>query len=339
MAAGNGIALRSRFAFKPVPQSLRHAEIKEIKRILVKKDFPKSYLVVTGGTGVGKTCLIKTATSKTPGVINVLAWPGDSVETIIENTFQELVKLPYTFMDVHGSAKRVIFWYSLLTFGRSPIVVIKAADRMAGQQKYAELTGAVRTLVEKYKLRVVVDGSPDSFAQSLLRTGREHVIDVKAMSREMIWQLEQLQDLFKYVKEAGLEDMVFAVIGGIPSSYEQLWDNFKFHEEGDQNPRQVIGNHLCAEVFDAIGLVQMSKTITSDMDEIIRLFDKEKMSILRVTLVDKNLERPSHDNVFREAQKDGRCVLNPASNAIGIVLRHNIEREPTLNGLEELLKL
>jgi hypothetical protein len=45
------------------------------------------------------------------------------------------------------------------------------------------------------------------------------------MKKEMIWQNEQLQDLFKYLKEAGLDDIVFAVLGGILSRYEELWEN------------------------------------------------------------------------------------------------------------------
>jgi Cdc6-like AAA superfamily ATPase len=61
------IALRSRFAFKPVPESLRLAEIKLLKSEIADKDFGQGYLVVTGEKGVGKTCLLNTVTSKTPG--------------------------------------------------------------------------------------------------------------------------------------------------------------------------------------------------------------------------------------------------------------------------------
>jgi hypothetical protein len=127
-----------------------------------------------------------------------------------------------TIMNPLKSAQRVIFWYRLFTLGRSPIVVINATERKVGQD-YAGLTGAVRTLVDKYKLRVVVDGSPNSLDETLLRTKREDVIDIKPMTKEMVWQIGQLQDLFKYTKEAGLDDSVFAVLGGVPADYEKLW--------------------------------------------------------------------------------------------------------------------
>ena len=87
------------------------------------------------------------------------------------------------------------------------MVVINAAERKVDQD-YAGLTGAVRTLVDDYKLRVVVDGSPNSLDETLLRTKREDVIDIKPMTNEMVWKIGQLQDLFKYAKEAGLEDTV-----------------------------------------------------------------------------------------------------------------------------------
>jgi hypothetical protein len=53
-------------------------------------------------------------------------------------------------------------------------------------QEYASLTGAVRTLVDDYKLRVIVDGSPNSLDESLLNTDRAHVIEIKPMTKDMI---------------------------------------------------------------------------------------------------------------------------------------------------------
>ena len=56
------------------------------------------------------------------------------------------------------------------------------------------------------------------------------------------------------------------------------------------------------------------------------------------TLVTNQLQRPAPDKVFREVKKGGGAVLIPASNAIGIVLRCNLTKEPTLDELEKLLK-
>ena len=87
------IALRSRFAFKPNPESLRFAEIKLLRSMIARKDFGQSYLVVTGEKGVGKTCLLNTVTSKTAGVIKLEAQPSDSERTIIKNALQRLTRI------------------------------------------------------------------------------------------------------------------------------------------------------------------------------------------------------------------------------------------------------
>jgi hypothetical protein len=69
------------------------------------------------------------ATSKTPGVIKVEAQPEDDGNTIIKNTLRQLTHPPFKFMDPLQMAPGVIFWYRLFTLGRSPIVVINAAER------------------------------------------------------------------------------------------------------------------------------------------------------------------------------------------------------------------
>jgi hypothetical protein len=327
------IALRSRFAFKPNPESLRFAEIKLLRSMIARKDIGQGYLVVTGEKGVGKTCLLNTVTSKTAGVIKLEAQPGQSQDTIIKNTLQELANPPFKFMNPLKSAPRVIFWHRLFTLGRSPLVVINATEREIGHG-YAGLTGAVRTLVDKYNLRVIVDGSPNSISDSLLRTTRQSVFEIKPMTKEMVWQIGQLQDLFKYAKEAGLEDSMFAVLGGIPSRYEELWRNSKIDLQAGRDAREVIGAHLCAAVSDAIKLVKDAQ----DMDEIINLFDKATNVIPSHLVKAKKLKRPTPDEVFREVEQSGVFVLIPASNAIGIVLRHNLTEEPSLTELEKLLK-
>jgi GTP-binding protein EngB required for normal cell division len=329
------IALRSRFASKPMPQSIRSSEIQLLKRVLAKKNFGQSYVVVMGEKGVGKSCLLSTVTSKTPGVIHIEAKPCHNQDDIVNNTEKALTSPPFGFRPL-TTMPRVIFWHRLFTGGRAPIVVIKATEREPGEG-YAGLTGAVRTLVDKFRLRVVVDASPSSVSESLLQTIRQRVFNIRPMTRDMIWQLDQLQDLFKYVKEASLDDAVFAVLGGIPSRYENLWNNTEDDLQTGQDARQVIGSYLCDQIYAAIKLINDSKS-TKDMKEILELFDKDTNVISSHLVKAKKLKRPTPDNVFREVEQDGVFVLVPASNAIGIVLRHSLTKEPTLDELEKLIK-
>jgi hypothetical protein len=107
----------------------------------------------------------------------------------------------------------------------------------------------------------------------------------------------QLQDLFKYVKEAGLDDVVFAVLGGIPYRYEELWDNARIDLQEGQEARKVIGVHLCAEIYAAIKIVKDSKTI-KDMKAILELFGKGRLWMRSEVLADKDLKRPTPDRCF-----------------------------------------
>ncbi|KAI3650437.1 hypothetical protein MP228_003918 [Amoeboaphelidium protococcarum] len=330
------IALRSRFAFKPVPESIRKAEIEYLRSRLVKKDFDERYLVVTGEKGVGKSCLLRTAISKLPGVITLQAQPNHTQDDIFNNTLKELTRIQLDVFRPMGSAKRVIFWHRLFTFGSPPIVVINATEREPGD-RYAGLTGAVRTLADEFKLRVIVDGSPNSLSDSFLRTGRQRVCVVKPMSWDMALQLKQFEALFRHITEAGMEDTVFAVLGGVPSNYAMLWDSVETALQNGLNARQVIGDQLCAQILAAIEIVEDSQTTGNDMKEILMLFDKKKQLIINNTLKVKELERSTPDRVLRKVELDGAQVLVPASNAISLVLQHNITKKPNLDQLQELI--
>jgi len=267
----------------------------------------------------------------------VEAQPGQSQNAIIKDTLLQLTNPPFKFMDPIKSAPKVLFWYRFFTLGRSPIIVINATERKVGEE-YASLTGAVRTLVDKYKLRVVVDGSPNSLDETLLRSTRETIIDIKPMTQEMIWRIEQLQDLFKYVKEADLDDTVFALLGGIPSTYEKLWRNSKTDLQDGKPPREVIGSHLSAEISTAIKLVEaFCGNEDTAVANLMKLF-KETSVFRESTLISKHIKRLTPDKVFREVEQDGVFVLIPASNAIRIVLQHHLTKKPTLNELAELIK-
>lgn len=121
---------------------------------------------------------------------------------------------------------------------------------------------------------MVVEGSPNSLDETLLRTKRQCIIDIKPMSREMIWQIEQLQDLFKYVKEADfclLCFLAFLLDTKNSGAMQRLTCKMA-------NPRNKSLVLIC--VLKSLLLVKDSKSKMNDMDEIIKLFDKEKKLIL-----------------------------------------------------------
>ena len=110
---------------------------------------------------------------------------------------------------------------------------------------------------------------------------------------------------------------MFAVLVGIPSSYEELWGNSIIDLEAGRDAREVIGAHLCAEIYAAIRIVNAS--YGHEDPAIAKMMDlfRETRIFTNSTLVSNKLPRPTPNKVFREVERDG---LISASNAIGIVL-------------------
>jgi hypothetical protein len=203
----------------------------------------------------------------------------------------------------------VVFWHRLFTLGRSAIVVTNASERQVGQDN-ACLGTAARISAEVYKLRVVVVGTPNTLEDRLFRTKRQRVIEIEPLTKGMVCQIRQLQDLLKYVKHANLEDTVFAVLGGIPSFYKQLWTYLKIDLQSGLDAREVIGTHLCATIYHAMRLVKES--LGSETAKLVKLF-QEIRAFTESTLVTNELQLGAVGEVFNEAERDGRAVLVPVS--------------------------
>lgn len=158
----------------------------------------RNFAVVSGKPGAIRHACSMQQPAKPRGL------PPDSCESVVKMVLRELTGLQFGFVDPCGTEKRVVFWHRFFTRGRSPIVVVHASESNA-DPKYA-ITHALRTLVDDFGLRVVVEGWLNSI--DLCRQ--------KLMTKEMVWRMAQLQDLFHYVQEVGLDHVVFAVLGGIP---------------------------------------------------------------------------------------------------------------------------
>ncbi len=100
----------------------------------------------------------------------------------------------------------------------------------------------------------------------------------------------------------------------------------------------MIGTHLCAAIFAAIRLVNESCGNDDPTTAKLMKMFQETSIFTKSILVTNKLQRPAPDKVFREVKQGRVSVLIPASNAIGIVLRHHLTEEPSLDELKKLLK-
>jgi hypothetical protein len=114
------------------------------------------YIVVFGQKGAGKSCLVKSATSRTCGIVSIEISSTKEADEIVGMALRELTNFRIPFMSPATSASRVAWWYSKFS-SRPPLVVMNAIERKTGAP-FANISAAVRILTDKYGLRVIVDG-------------------------------------------------------------------------------------------------------------------------------------------------------------------------------------
>ncbi len=153
-------------------------------------------------------------------------------------------------------------------------------------------------------------------------------MEVEEMSKEMIFSLPQLQDLFHLTSKLNLNDIIHTVYGGNPSDYEKLWEKVK---ESDKS-RETIGELLCDSLAEAIALKNDPET--RDFIET----HKESLALGFIKIKDVKAARASPDKVFRRKWVHGVDSLIPISNAMNIVLTYNLRVRPSFKELETLLK-
>ena len=326
-------AFRSKLRSPRLPISNRTADVNLLRNALEVVDGQK-YMVVIGKKGIGKSVLVHTVTNRAFGVVEKEVKPGMDQDAIIDAVLRDLANVNYGPWNPRSNAARVLWWYRRLPIS-PPIAVLNATERSPGEA-YAGLTGAVRTLKEKYGLRVIVDGSPNSLPPGLLDTKRQRIFDIQPMDWEMIQKLEQLKPAFEWINSAGLAKAVWAVLGGVPADYDRLV-NVVMESKLDPSKdiRGVIGDFLVDEVKKAMKSVTEATEAYPDMKKILELLDSE-LKVPRKALAENNLQRPIPDKILREIERDGKFVLVPASGAIFLVLRHKLSNAPSL---DELLKL
>jgi hypothetical protein len=200
------------------PASVRDEEISRLRKDLESKALKNLYIVVTGEEGIGKRKLINTALSRKRGVVHVNFQAGETSTSIMQKVMNALTG---NHSQV-GICREVptLFFYRLF-FRESPIIVLHADERRPGED-FASITGAVRTLSEDYKLRVLVEGKPDSLDISLFRTMREVVINVEPLTRTDLVKIPVIKELYEKLAEKSLDDVVFKVLGGVPSINENF---------------------------------------------------------------------------------------------------------------------
>jgi len=251
------------------------------------------------------------------GVIEVYVAPGKTVDEIIRAVFAAMVNWQLR-SDPTPSAIRVLLFYKLF-FRHSPIVVIRATEVKAPDVP-AAIPGAVRVLATKFGVRVIVDASDNSIPVTMRSTLREFVFYIEPMGQEVIMSIPELRSFNEAIKAAGLEELVWAVLGGIPASYFTLmkkWTNCK--------DLGFVPGYLIQEFNKAQLRVCEFRNTYPSQGHILDLFQHQDEVSVEVLQGKANL--PSPCKVLRVINKIDGMVIVPADAATALVLRHH-ENKP-----------
>jgi hypothetical protein len=212
--------------------SIRTDDVNWIKGEMMKKRAlgdEKTFTVVVGPKGVGKTSAVKTAVDGLPGVIFISNIPPDTSQ-------DEIIKRVCAKINVHGQledteerALSIIEAYKTISGGQTPILIIPASPRLI-DEKPAKLSDAGRVLTKTFKLNVLIDASENAMPSALEVTPREEILEMKPMTDEIMRKLPQFEQLFEYLNETKNDQVVLAVCNGSPAFLRVL--NGKLNECG-----------------------------------------------------------------------------------------------------------
>ncbi len=262
---------------------------------------------------------------------------GADKDLIIDQVLREIAGIRVNFFNPVGSARRVLFFYSLL-FKFPPTVVIRVPERMVGQC-YADVTAAVRSLADDFKLRVIVDGSPNSIPPELITTNRETVITIEPMSREQIESIPEFESFIDFLKTHNLDYPVWKVLGGSPAKYlklKEMIDRLFLSNTATDVIIEQVKNHLQSILSVALNKnILNSSTLSKAIISVFR--EKKTIKISKAELETMGFLLDYPNKVFREVDTLDGCFIKPATSAVSLIISENVKDDAGVRELREQL--
>ncbi len=322
------LALRSRLAPRPAPQSRRAADVQALRETLSTISAQR-YVVVKGPKGVGKTCAVETALQRTCGIVTVRVAPGAKEDAIVTAALAAVAGVHVRFFNPRPSARRVLWWYRRLVRAPPPVVVLRVSEQPAGEP-FAQTAGAVRELLE-CGLRAVIDSSPNSLDPETLATLQQEVLELGPMPRDVLVSIPEHSELFAALRAARLEDAAWAVLGGVPAHFTALRDKLLM-APAPEDAAGLVARYLEGELLNAISRHGAMLSAHPAMAPVLELFaaaDEVPGSLL----AEMKISSPSPNKVLRAVRRGQATVLVPADAAMALVLRRRLKAAP---GIDEM---
>ena len=152
------------------------------------------------------------------------------------------------------------------------------------------------------------------------------------MPRALLFSLPEHAALHALLRTAGLEDVVWAVLGGVPAHYTALHD--KLRRAAPKDTTGLVERYLDDQLRFAISRLNGLEPHSSLMPVLddFRLADEVAESRLR------DVVSPALNMVLRSVVSQGgkATVYVPADSAMALVLRHRFKVVPALGELQAL---
>ena len=332
------LGLSSRLFLRANPVSQRTQEVTSLRSFLASKVRHKDlYSIVAGPKGVGKTCVVDTATAATFGVVSVGVAPGTLHNAILADVFTAITRCELRIMNLSASTRRVLWWHSLIF--RTPVTVLLRGVERKPTETFAALDSAAKALAHDFGLRVVIDASDNSLPENAKKTMREEVVEVGPMSRAVLESVPDIAELLSALKAADLSDVVWECVGGVPARYIQLADAWKEAGRGvGIDLEAVVEPFLINLLKQAISDRRANVIANPRLEELYPLFLKQS-EVPTQLLEQWKLDRPSPDKVLRvKDYPTGLSVIVPANAPTAVVLRFALQEAPRLQELKRMLR-
>lgn len=344
-----GLALRSKiFPMSLHTVSQRTAEVGKLKTA-VERLAPRivpNYIVVTGPIGSGKSTVVKTALSRTCGVVRITGYANTTEMEVVKAALAEVAGTSeFYYLDPHLNAARVLFFYNLL-LPRPPIVIINVyGGGSHTAASYSGITAGAQWLA-KLGYRVIIDASTNDLPDRLLNIRRQEMLTIEPMSLEVMETVPEFRRTIDLLKDLDRFQLVWATCGGNPALMVLLMGKLRLRGAHFTHPEGRLTAESARELgaaVDAFALERVGQAIGRQtrlvvrhphLKELLAMFQTVDI-VYEDVISKKRFVRPDIDYVLRAVDSSGAVI--PADAAMALVLRHGLMKKPTIEELRKLV--
>ncbi len=255
----------------------------------------------------------------------------------MDGVLRDITGIKFSFLDLHSNARRVIKFHRLF-FRNPPIVVISVPER-GPREEYAMVSAAVRGLTDEFKLKVIVDGSPNSIPPDTLSTERQVVLSVNEMSQDQIESIANFNELITFMRENKINDGVWEVLGGNPAKYISVNERYIGLVMKNASKDVIVAEikqHIYSVLLDTLTKIVLEGS--ANTRNIIEMFRERKITrIAKTELIPNGLSLDYPNKVFREVTYRVKCYIEPTSSAVSLIIANHSKDESDLTHLLETL--